>query len=360
MDLKANVKSEINNDMRKPTPTKHMNPQGIIDTANAYYDSCVLFTACELEVFGILARESACSAADLAAACGGTERGCRLLLDACVALGLVKKQDGRYANTPEASGFLVPGQPADLTRALKYNQDVYAAWGNLTQFVRTGAPVERPETHLGEDTERTRRFVHSMHARALALGRSVVPRLELAGCRELLDVGGGPGTYSTLIAERFPDIHCTVMDLPGIVRIADELITASGRARQVRSMSGDYRKDAFPSRMDTVLFFGVLHQESPASILALFRKAHAALKPGGRIYIMDMMTDATHTAPKFSAMFAVNMALTTASGWVFSDSEVRKWLEEAGFVDYRCEPLDPPMPHWLAGAARASEPGQLQ
>ncbi|MCP3955700.1 MAG: methyltransferase, partial [Desulfobacterales bacterium] len=77
-----------------------------------------------------------------------------------------------------------------------------------------------------------------------------------------------------------------------------------------------------------------------------------ALKPGGTIHIMDMMTDKTHTKPKFSALFAVNMALTTDSGWVFSDAELGGWLAEAGFVDYTVTPLPPPMPHSLATARK--------
>ena len=44
---------------------------------------------------------------------------------------------------------------------------------------------------------------------------------------------------------------------------------------------------------------------------ALMRKAYGALVPGGLVNVMDMMTDATHTQPPFSALFAVNMALTT-------------------------------------------------
>ena len=55
---------------------------------------------------------------------------------------------------------------------------------------------------------------------------------------------------------------------------------------------------------------------------------------------------------KFSALFALNMALTTPHGWVFSEDELKAWLMEAGFSDFNCRPLPPPMPHWLATARR--------
>jgi hypothetical protein len=68
--------------------------------------------------------------------------------------------------------------------------------------------------------------------------------------------------------------------------------------------------------------------------------------------VLDMMTDATHTAPAFSALFAVNMALTTENGWVFSDEELKGWLSEVGFAPEDTLHAPPPMPHWLVSAVR--------
>ncbi len=67
----------------------------------------------------------------------------------------------------------------------------------------------------------------------------------------------------------------------------------------------------------------MLHQESADGIRLLMKKAFDSLEPGGIVHIMDMMTDETHTAPQFSALFALTMALTTTNGWVFSSEELR-------------------------------------
>jgi len=331
---------------------KHPDPSRILDMASAFYDSGVLFSASDLGVFKCIDENGSADAGTVAAACGLSTRGCVLLLDACVALGLLVKQGDSYSNTAETSMFLVPGAPGDLSKAIRYNRDVYPAWGKLHDFVKTGAPVERPEIHLGDDPERTRAFVLSMHGRALGIGRAVVPSINLEGRKTLLDVGGGPGTYSSLIARKYPEICCTVIDLPAVASIADELIADAGLSERVKTIKGDYHDVEFPAGQDAVIFFGVLHQESPEDIVALFKKAEKALNPGGIVYVMDMMTDATHTQPKFSALFAVNMALTTVNGWVFSDRELEGWLTEAGLTGFSCSPLPPPMPHWLAVARK--------
>jgi SAM-dependent methyltransferase len=325
----------------------------IMDMASAFYESGVLFAASDLGIFKKLAELDEADATAIAAACSLDLRGARLLLDACVAVGLLSKSGSLYRNTADTASFLVPGSPGDLSTAIRYNRDVYAAWGKLKEMVKTGRPVERPELHLGEDPERTRTFVLAMHGRALGIGQAVIPQLDLSGRKTLLDVGGGPGTYSMLIARAFPQIECTVLDLPEVVKIAGQLIAQAGIQRQVKTLGGDYHTGPFPGGNDVVIFFGVLHQENPAAIQDLLSRARAALRPGGAVYVLDMMTDATHTQPRFSALFALNMALTTPHGWVFSSEELEGWLGEAGFRDFACRPLPPPMPHWLASAHRS-------
>lgn len=329
-------------------------PANIMRMASAFEESCLLFAAADLGVFSKLAEAGTASLAQLADAMDLNERGARLLLDGCVAVGLLKKEDGHYRNSPEADAFLVPGRPGDLSGALRYNRDVYPAWGRLTQLARTGAPVEEPQLHLGDDPARTRNFVLSMHGKALAMVPAVMPMLNLSERRRLLDVGGGPGTFAASIAKTNPIIQCTVLELPPIAAIGRELISGQPGSERVSFLAGDYHVTPFPPGNDVVFLFGMLHQEPVEVIQDLLRRAHAALVPGGSVYVMDMMTDETHTNPPFSAMFAINMALTKEHGWVFSDNELREWMTQAGFQNIEVRPLPPPMPHWMATALKGS------
>ena len=332
-------------------------PNRIIELASAFYDSCILFAASDLGIFEKLAELEVSDADTLARELEPSSRGTRLLMDGCVALGLLVKEGDSYRNTSQTGTFLVPGMPGDLSRAIRYNRDVYSAWGKLTELVTTGKPVERPQLHLGEDKNRTRTFVMAMHERALWIGRVLIPLLNLKSCKSLLDVGGGPGTFSVQIAKEHPDISCTVLDLPDVVEIAADLIEQQGMSHRVKTMPGDYHSADFPAGNDVVNILGVLHQESPESIQAVLNKACAALVPGGLINVMDVMTDASHAGPKFSALFAVNMALTTDNGCVFSDEELKQWLTTAGFGQIEVRPLPTPMPHWLVTARKSQERG---
>ena len=328
----------------------------IVDLASAFYGSATLFAALEHGVFAAVEKSGAL--ADVARDTGCSERGIRLLLDACVAEGLLAKSDGVYANTPAGKAALVPGGAADLTKAIRYNRDVYPAWGRLAEFVKSGSPVERPELHLGADAARTKAFAAAMFGRAMGVGRAVVPMLGLPRAGRVLDLAGGPAAYAILMCQANPGLACVTVDLPAIRDEACSYVAQFGLSDRIECRAGDYHSDEYEAgAYDAVTIFGALHQESPEEIVGILGRAQRALRPGGRLFVLDMMTDATHTAPKFSALFAVNMALTTANGWVFSDEELKGWMREAGLVPGETRAVPPPMPHWLVSAARPDERG---
>ncbi|MCF7673916.1 MAG: hypothetical protein K9M97_01125 [Akkermansiaceae bacterium] len=160
-------------------------PAAIIGMANAFCASQVLFASCDLGIFDFLSRS-----------------------------------------------------PIGLSAAIRYNRDVYQAWGRLPELVRSGKPVENPEIHLGEDPDRTRDFVLAMHGRALGSDRSLVPQLKLKGRCRLLAPGGGGGTCFALIARHHPQLSCTVIDLPGVLAVAEELIAEQGAGERARTIAG--------------------------------------------------------------------------------------------------------------------------
>jgi protein-L-isoaspartate O-methyltransferase len=324
-------------------------PSALYQIAVGYWTSTVLLSANELGVFGAVA-DGAETAEEVASALRVNGRATTMLLDACASLELLVKRGGRYHLAPLAE-FLVPGRPGSLHRALHWLWQQYAHWGRLTDAVRSGAPVTRPELHLGADPEQTRAFVLAMHDRALGVARGVVPFLDLSGCQSLLDVGGGPGTYAALLAEAYPALVVTVLDLPGICTVARELLDGSPAAARIELHSGDATHGEYGcERYDAVLFSGVLHQMAPDTIRRMLAASHRALRPGGRALICDLMLDTTRTRPVFSALFSLQMLLTSQEGAAFPVDDCQGWLLEAGFA--RAEAVRLPSPYTLIRAEK--------
>ena len=258
------------------TPPNLPNPKPILDLANAFFGSCVLFVASDTGIFKRLAEKDTLDAATLAQDLNCSPRGLQTPSRCLCGRGPSNKDRPRLQQRPRNTCLSCAGKPRRSFDSYPLQPRYLWGMGRTSGIAKTGKPVERPELHLGEDQQRTRTFVMSMHGRAMGIGRGVVPLLDLAGRKKLLDVGGGPGTYSVLISQAFPEIDCIVLDLPEVVKVAQELIERQGAASRVSVLSGDYHTTPFPGEFDAVNFFGMLHQESPAGIGTLARKLRCA------------------------------------------------------------------------------------
>lgn len=325
-----------------------LDPSSIVALATANWATMVLLSCNRLRIFEMLS-EGPRTAEELARQCGTDPRPTAMLLNAAVAHRLATRDDdGRYDNSAVTNAFLVAGRPAYLGDALKYSQDLYSVWGQLSESVLSGAPPMSPETILGTDVERTRNFVLGMHNRALGIASSLVRELDLTGRRRLLDVGGGPATYSMLLVKSTPSLRATVLDLPPVVEIAQEIIAESGCADRIETVGGDYRVADFGEGHDVILMSGMLHREPPESCRELLAKAFAALEPGGLVVVSDVFFDSdSHDSPAFATLFALTMFLTSEHGGAHAVTEMSDWMAAAGFGELEVSPLPPPMPHTI-------------
>jgi len=326
-------------------------PTAIVRLSTAYWDSQTLLTANRLRIFDVLA-DGPKSAQEVAGALQLDTRATGLFLRACAGLGLLRHHDGRFENSPETNFFLVSRSPAYMGNAIRYSDQLYGTWGNLESALRSGRPALAAETYLGDDPQRTRTFVYAMHARALGIARPLVGVLDLRDRRSMLDVGGGPGTYSILLTERFAGLRSEVLELPAVAAVAREIVAAAGAGERVSLRDGDYHSADFGSGKDVVLMSGMFHRESERSCRDLIARARDCLVGGGLLAVSDVFADEGGTHPTFASMFGLNMMLTAPDGGVHSDADVKRWLEDAGFRDLRIVPLPPPMPHRVVLGAK--------
>lgn len=319
-------------------------PTPIVRLTTAFWDSQALLTASRLKVFDQFA-EGPRTAEQVAGALGLDARMTGLLLRVLAGLGFLEPRDGGFANSASASAFLVSSSPAYMGGAMRYSDQLYDTWGRLEQALRSGRPALPAESYLGDDPERTRVFVHSMHGRAMGIARALVEVVDLSGRKRMLDVGGGPGTYSILLAQRHPGLRSEVLELPGVAAVAREIVAAAGAGDRVSLRDGDYHTSDFGRGHDVVLMSGMFHRESPASCRSLIEKARQCLEPGGLLVVSDVFTDAGGCSPSFATLFGLNMALTAPDGTVHADADVAGWMRDAGFDRIDVRALPPPMPH---------------
>jgi len=90
----------------------------------------------------------------------------------------------------------------------------------------------------------------------------------------------------------------------------------------------------------------------------LLRRCRAALIPGGRVVIQDFILKPDKTAPRWDALFALNMLVGTRCGSSYSEPEYTTWLAGTGFQDIRHVRL--PGPTGLIIASRPRTAGSAR
>ena len=98
------------------------NPALIWDTINAYQKTACLKGAVELGLFTRMG-EGARTADEIAARCGASARGIRILCDYLTICGLLTKGDEGYGLTVDSATFLDQRSPAYLGGALVFLND---------------------------------------------------------------------------------------------------------------------------------------------------------------------------------------------------------------------------------------------
>jgi 2-polyprenyl-3-methyl-5-hydroxy-6-metoxy-1,4-benzoquinol methylase len=291
--------------------------QGLRMMWGGFWTSRILMTANNHRIFDHL--QSSRTAAALATELGTDPRATAVILDALVALRLLKKGKNGYRNTPLAARFLVSGTPLYQGDILRHADSLWQSWSQLDTVLATGQPAHAPHDHQA--------FILGMHNIASLIAPQVIRAIGMQGVARALDLGGGPGTYAMEMARQ--GVKVTLLDLPETIAIARQVVKQAGVAG-VTCKAGNVLTDGLGKGYDLVLVSQFIHAFPPEETAMILQKAVAALRPGGRVTVQEFPLDETRTAPTQGALFGVNMLVQTPGGRCYPASEIVAMLRQAG------------------------------
>jgi ubiquinone/menaquinone biosynthesis C-methylase UbiE len=139
------------------------------------------------------------------------------------------------------------------------------------------------ESHYGTGYERTRLFPDGRPSLEFVRSMELLERLLPVPPADVLDVGGGPGTYAAPLARRGYRVHL-VDPVPLHVEQARQRADTDPAAAFTAAV-GDARELAVPDESrDAVLLFGPLyHLTEAADRCQALSEAARVLRPGGRL-----------------------------------------------------------------------------
>jgi hypothetical protein len=304
--------------------------QEILDFARSFQPACVLTTAAALDVFSPLHAKS--MAADALAGKLETDpRATAILLDALVALKFLDKQGEKYSVPGDVAELLAGQSAGNVLPMVRHLANCLRRWAELPKVIKTGKCAEIAPGVRGADAD-IEDFIGGMNAISRPVADGVMDKIEPFGFRHMLDIGGGPGTWTIAFLHAVPDAGATLFDLPEVIPIAEQQFSEAGLSDRVVLVGGDYYTDALPEGADLAWLGAICHQNSRLQNRDLFARVHAALVDDGVVVIRDVIMEPSRTSPLGGALFAVNMLVSTEGGGTYTFDEYREDLCAAGFT----------------------------
>jgi ubiquinone/menaquinone biosynthesis C-methylase UbiE len=318
--------------------TPQPSPELFFETANAYQRSAALKAAVELDLFTAVA-EGAGTAPALAARCGASERGVRILCDYLVIAGMLTKEGGAYGLTRDSAVFLDRRSPAYMGGALEFllAPGVTAGFEYLADAVRRGGTALPDGGTVAPENPLWVKFARAM-APMTAGPAEAMARMaggEGAGRLRVLDIAAGHGLFGIAFARLNPAAEVVALDWPAVLEVAWENARAAGVEGRFSVVEGDAFGADFGAGYDVVLLTNFLHHFDPKGCEELLRKVHRALAPGGSAVTLEFVPDEDRVTPPLPAAFSLMMLAGTAGGDAYTFRELERMFANAGFSESR-------------------------
>ncbi|CAL4924957.1 unnamed protein product [Urochloa decumbens] len=154
------------------------------------------------------------------------------------------------------------------------------------------------------------------------------------GIDSLVDVAGGVGGAAAAIAEEFPSLKCSVMDLPHVVAKAPCVSS-------VRFVAGDMFESIPPA--NAVFLKYVLHDwgdDECIKILKICKQAIPSKDAGGKVIIIDIVVGSKPSDIKLlETQVICDVDIMKIGGVERDEQEWNKIFLKAGFKDYTIMPV---------------------
>nr|WMY23404.1 COMT protein [Stephania japonica] len=219
--------------------------------------------------------------------------------------------------------------------------ELFRPWQSLSNWLKGGdgnSPFEAVHGKNLWEFGLEKLDVCNLFNEAMTADSSVVSSALVTKCKDIfmgltsvVDVGGGFGIMARVIAETFPHIKCTVLDLPHVVA------SCKGTGN-LEFVAGDMFQ-AIPSA-DALLLKWILHEMTDEDCLKILKRCRESIlskEKGGKVIIMDIVLDPNGGTPESVELqlFLDLQLMVDVNGKQRTESEWKKLFVESGFASYK-------------------------
>jgi ubiquinone/menaquinone biosynthesis C-methylase UbiE len=319
-------------------------PQLFFETITAFHKTGALKAAVDLNLFTAIGATPS-TAEQIAARCQCPLRGIRILCDYLTILGFLTKDGMHYALTPSSAVFLDLNSPAYFGDSVKFllSPALADAYSDLAVTIRSGRVHTSERGTTAPDHPAWVEFARAMGPMMVPAAEGAAALVPLDSSRDtrVLDVSASHGIYGITFVKKIPRAHLVALDWEAVLAVAEENASAAGIADRFSKIVGDAFTVDLGRDYDVVLVPNFLHHFNIADCTRFLRRVHAAVRPGGRVVIVEFVPNEDRITPPESATFALVMLGTTPEGDAYTFAEYQQMLTDAGFRDAQLHPLPP-------------------
>jgi hypothetical protein len=308
--------------------------EDIFKIAYSFAPAKAVLVFLQMELFSYLAKNEDQTASQLGKHLNVDER----KLDRCLAMLvgykiLVRRLVGKkivYNNSPAAATYLVKESESYIGGALDI-EGQYKLWPQLQKAMSRSETtasyskswLETHYTHIGTDSYY--RSTQQINCKAF---HKFAESFDFGMRRTMIDLGGGTGQLSAIVAEQNRRMRCITSDLPHVAKKSS--FPSCGR---VVSMGLDFIEDIIP-RADVVTMAHVFNECSVKEKELLVSKAFHSLPLGGALVLIDRILDdeRRHCSKELASSLNVLLERGVADErYGYSYTDFCHWTTSVGF-----------------------------
>jgi hypothetical protein len=189
--------------------------------------------------------------------------------------------------------------------------------------------------YFAEHPDEARMFSAAMTDVSTPVIREAVSVIDVGAARYAVDVGGANGAFVSELVDRNPQLTGAVLDLPHVIPGVAEEAQRRGLTQRVTGIAGNF----FESVPDADIFLlkFILHDWDDRSCITLLGNVRRAMKPGSRLFIVEMVV--AHDHPTIDAALMDMGMLFFFTGQERDIAQFEALLSQAGLRASSVKPL---------------------
>lgn len=299
--------------------------------------------AAQAGLLRVIAERNGASCDDLVAGTPLSRRGVEAFLGVLGAMNVVSRgPGGTYMLSELVEEFLDDSGPYYIGPSIETDRPIPPSLlksGRIDRLSERGTDVrivgsqQSAPPALG-----TAARLSQQHHRNFAPAVVAVRSGAFAGIGHLADIGGGSGVFAIPLALDYPEMKCTLIDLPHSLTHVRNFLDVYGVGERIDLVGWNMFTTPWPVEdCDGVLFSNIMHACDDEECRLLLHEASQRLPRGGRVLIHEVLWNERKDGPVYAATLNFRMMVSTG-GRKRSAGEIERLLTEAGFTGARVTP----------------------